>query len=253
MDQITLDRFKQRLLAEKEEVQKIQQHMDEEALEVSLQDSISELSMYDNHPGDVASEVFERSKDTALRQSENIHLQKIDDALVKIDQGTYGSCSMCGQEIPLERLEAFPATTVCIDCKKKEESLPDRHIRPIEEDVIAPPFGGLTHDTDERDLGDSEDDIMFDGEDAFQVVGHWNEHAGESGAGSYWGGLDFDEDRGYVEDVDHIVYERGMDGVAYGSVLDNDIADNVLQQEDLPVEEPEELEKLEAEIRGTED
>ena len=85
---------------------------------------------------------------------------------------------------------------------------------------------------------------MFDGEDASQTVSQWNEHAGESGAGSYSGGLDFDEDRGYVEDVDHIVYERGLDGVAYGSVLDNEIADNVLRQEDLPLEEPEDVEKL---------
>ena len=245
MDRVTMEGFKRRLLAEKEEVQKIRQHMDEEALEISMQDSISELSMYDNHPGDVASEVFERSKDTALRQSESIHLEKIDDALAKINQGTYGSCSMCGQEISLDRLEAFPATTVCIECKKKEESLPDRHIRPIEEDVIAPPFGGLTHDTDEKDLGDSEDEIMFDGEDASQTVSHWNEHAGESGAGSYLGGLDFDEDRGYVEDVDHIVYERGADGVVYGSVLDNEIADNILRQEDLPLDEPEEERELE--------
>ncbi|MHB8170880.1 MAG: TraR/DksA C4-type zinc finger protein [Thermincolia bacterium] len=244
MDKVTLKGFKERLLAEKEEVQKVQQHMDDAALEVSMQDSISELSMYDNHPGDVASEVFERSKDTALRQSANIHLQKIGDALAKIDQGSYGTCSTCGREIPQARIEAFPATTLCIDCKKAEESLPDRHIRPIEEDVIAPPFGGLTHDTDERDLGDSEDDIMFDGEDASQTVSQWNEHAGESGAGSYSGGLDFDEDRGYVEDVDHIVYERGLDGVAYGSVLDNEIADNVLRQEDLPLEEPEDVEKL---------
>jgi len=253
MDLATLTMFRHRLLAEKREIQERQEHMETEALDVSMQDSISELSMYDNHPGDVASEIFERSKDIALRQSANIHLQKIDEALAKISQGTYGTCSMCGREIPLERLEAFPATTVCIACKTKEEALPDRHIRPIEEDVIAPPFGGLTHDTDERVLGDSEDDIMFDGEDAFQAVANWNEHAQWAGAGSYWGGLDFDEDRGYVEDVDHIVYERGMDGVAYGSVLDNEIADNALRQEDLPVEEPEELEKLEAELRGTED
>ena len=48
-------------------------------------------------------------------------LGAIDAALTRIDDGTYGTCSACGQPVGEERLEALPWTTQCIDCKRKEE------------------------------------------------------------------------------------------------------------------------------------
>ncbi len=48
-------------------------------------------------------------------------LHKIDYALSKIENGTYGICEMCGALIPFERLIARPVTTLCIVCKEKEE------------------------------------------------------------------------------------------------------------------------------------
>ncbi len=48
-------------------------------------------------------------------------LKKIDYALSKIEQGTFGVCEMCGEEIPYERLRARPVTTMCIKCKEYEE------------------------------------------------------------------------------------------------------------------------------------
>ncbi len=48
-------------------------------------------------------------------------LRKIDYALMKIENGTYGICEACGALIPFERLKARPVTTMCINCKELEE------------------------------------------------------------------------------------------------------------------------------------
>lgn len=215
------NKFRQRLLQEKQELQHILTNMEEGALDIPLQDSISELSMYDNHPADLGSETFERSKDVALHQQTEILISKIDDALSAIENGTYGICDTCGAEIPLERLEAMPSTTMCIKCKETEEALPDRHPRPIEEDVIAPPFGGFMHDDSEFELGDAEDEIMFDGEDTWQSVAKWGTSETPQDI-SVHGITDFDhmyvdadENIGTVERVEQIPYEKNVDGMIY--------------------------------------
>ena len=48
-------------------------------------------------------------------------LDKIQKALVKIDDGTFGTCEECGEEISIKRLEARPETTLCIRCKEDQE------------------------------------------------------------------------------------------------------------------------------------
>ncbi len=237
MDRQKQDELKQRLEQEQQSLWERIEHMEHNALDIPLQESVSELSSYDNHPGDLGSEVFERSKDFALREGMELQMAQIEDALHRMQSGTYGRCEECGREIPLERMEALPTASKCIECKSKED-LPDRHLRPIEEDVIVPPFGGLSHDNAADEPGDSEDEMMFDGEDAWQLLAHFNEHAEHSDAGAYYGGLDYDEDVGYVEDVDHIPYERGADRMIYGRVLDNEEVDNWLTQDEVPLKVP---------------
>ncbi len=182
--------------------------IEEGGLEMALEDSISELSSYDQHPGDIGSEVFERSKDMALREADYINLEAIDDALLRMKNGKYGFCDTCGQEIPLERLEVIPFTTICKECKEIRESNPRNSIRPVEEDVLAPPFA--------RTYNDRTGDVGFDGEDSWQSVAHWQEDTPESEAGSYYGPQDMEtEQNGPVEEVDDIPYEVGDDGIIY--------------------------------------
>lgn len=221
MDKELQNKFRQKLLKERKELDRTLTNMEDGALEIPLQDSISELSMYDNHPADLGSETFERSKDLALRQQTEILIAKIDDALAAIDKGTYGICDTCGAEISLDRLEAMPSTTMCKKCKEAEEELPDRHPRPIEEDVIAPPFGGFMHDDSEFELGDAEDEIMFDGEDAWQAVAKWGtsetpQDIGVHGITDYdHMYADADENIGSVARVEQIPYEKNVDGMIY--------------------------------------
>ncbi len=48
-------------------------------------------------------------------------LGEVDAALLRIDAGTYGTCTSCGDEIPAARLEAYPWASVCIDCARTLE------------------------------------------------------------------------------------------------------------------------------------
>ncbi len=61
-----------------------------------------------------------------LRERERVLLQKIDEALERIQDGTYGECTACGEEIRLKRLQARPVATLCIDCKSQQEKLEGR-------------------------------------------------------------------------------------------------------------------------------
>lgn len=179
----------------------------ETGLESSMRDSIGELSLYDNHPGDVASELFERSKDLSLVDNARIELEKINDALDKIKQGSYGYCDECGYEIDIERLEVLPETTKCVKCREKVVETGDNNIRPIEEKII-PAFLRKKQE--------------MDSEDTWQDLARWNEHAYGAGAGSYYGGTDLNEDRGIVQMVEGIPYFKGKDGVFYEDVYGHD-------------------------------
>ena len=58
-----------------------------------------------------------------LRERERGLLAKIEGALAKIDEGVYGQCQNCGEEIGRKRLEARPVAELCIDCKGEQEKI----------------------------------------------------------------------------------------------------------------------------------
>jgi DnaK suppressor protein len=71
--------------------------------------------------GDQASAEIDRNFMLRLRGRERKLLKKIDSALERIKDGTFGICEKCGQEIDIRRLEARPVTTMCIECKTQQE------------------------------------------------------------------------------------------------------------------------------------
>ena len=83
----------------------------------SLTEETGELSgsTSDNHLADAASETYERELDEGLEEDAQAQLREVDDALARIEDGTYGTCTACGKKIPAERLEAIPWTKLCID------------------------------------------------------------------------------------------------------------------------------------------
>lgn len=82
----------------------------------------SDTQHYGNHPGDVSDETFELTKNMALTEHLRRQLEMTEEALRRYDEGSYGVCANCGEEIPLERLEALPHATLCIRCKQELET-----------------------------------------------------------------------------------------------------------------------------------
>ena len=70
---------------------------------------------------DLASSEYIQSFTFRLRGREKTFLDKIDLALKKIEDGSFGGCDSCGEEISVKRLEARPETTLCIRCKEDQE------------------------------------------------------------------------------------------------------------------------------------
>jgi RNA polymerase-binding protein DksA len=87
----------------------------------SISDETGEDAVYDNHLADTATETYDRELDYTLEENSERLLAEIDAALVRIENGTYGTCTNCGKQIPEERLEALPWTTLCIDCQRDRE------------------------------------------------------------------------------------------------------------------------------------
>jgi DnaK suppressor protein len=73
-------------------------------------------------PTDRASMESDRNFELRIRDRERRLIGKIKEALERLEQGTFGICEECGEDISTERLEARPVTTLCIDCKKKQET-----------------------------------------------------------------------------------------------------------------------------------
>jgi DnaK suppressor protein len=122
MTSIDTDRFREALVAERERVASALQHLQQEN-PGSLEDATGELasSSVDNHPGDMATETFDRQMDVTLEDNAEAVLSSIDAALRRIDEGAYGTCTRCGKPIAEERLEALPYADLCIDCKREVE------------------------------------------------------------------------------------------------------------------------------------
>jgi DnaK suppressor protein len=70
---------------------------------------------------DFSSAILEQGMKMRLRNREALFLKKIDEALLKIQNGSFGVCESCENEIELSRLEVRPTATLCISCKESEE------------------------------------------------------------------------------------------------------------------------------------
>jgi RNA polymerase-binding protein DksA len=112
--------FRERLAAEKERLIQDKARLREHE---NMRSELGELANFDmNHPADMGSELFEREKKLALGENLDGILSQIEDALAKLDAGTYGACDHCGGRIADARLEALPYATLCIACQSRLET-----------------------------------------------------------------------------------------------------------------------------------
>lgn len=131
----------------------------ESGFDVEMTTSVGELSSIDNHTSDLGNETMERQKDLGLIAQAQRTLGLCDEALLRIEQGTYGLCDVCGQQIPTERLEALPYALKCVACQAADdEDL--AYYRPAEEAVLRPPFAARP----------AYGDYSIDRDDAWEIV-----------------------------------------------------------------------------------
>jgi RNA polymerase-binding protein DksA len=93
----------------------------DEALKRNRQDASGDLSTMPIHMADIGSDTFEQDFTLTLMESEEKTLQQIETALVRIGDGTYGTCETCGEAIPKARLQAIPYALRCVTCASKDE------------------------------------------------------------------------------------------------------------------------------------
>ena len=116
-----LKEFRQRLLQERAKVAGEIRSIVEETKK-SPREASGDLSGYTIHMADMAADTYERELSMNLVSSEQEVLYQIDDALKRIDEGTYGICQQCNKPITLTRLKAVPYASMCIACQRQQES-----------------------------------------------------------------------------------------------------------------------------------
>ena len=122
MDKKTREKYRKILLEEKEKILKQINNLSEGTLNASQRDSSGDLSGYSMHMADVGTDNFQRELALGLVSNEQQVLYGIDEALKRIEEGSYGKCGECGGRIKDSRLKALPFATMCISCKEKEEA-----------------------------------------------------------------------------------------------------------------------------------
>jgi RNA polymerase-binding protein DksA len=109
-----IDELKTQLLDEREELQAQLDAIEEDSF-ASTQSELSGDVGLDDESADAGTATFEREKDLSIENNVRDLLQKIDRALKRIDDGTYGICDRCGRPIAKARIKALPYADLCID------------------------------------------------------------------------------------------------------------------------------------------
>ena len=131
-----VNKYKEKLLKEKEKLTGLISEMRDNTVFGNITNHTSErytsgeLSSYDNHPADIGTEVYMQDMQNSLTNHEEGKLNNIEDALYKIENGTYGICDICHQQIDKDRLDILPETNLCSNCAKNQ---PDLHLTSREE------------------------------------------------------------------------------------------------------------------------
>ena len=88
---------------------------------ISPRDASGDLSAYTIHMADMAADTYDRELSMNLVSSEQEMLYQIDDALKRLEDGSFGLCQQCNQPIAMSRLRAVPYASMCITCQRAKE------------------------------------------------------------------------------------------------------------------------------------
>lgn len=113
--------FRKLIMRKRVELMKELGYLKETSLETTMDEYSGDNSTYSFHMADQGTDAQEREKAFMLASREGKFLAYLDRALERIEDGTYGLCSECGNPISKKRLEAVPHARMCVDCKTKLE------------------------------------------------------------------------------------------------------------------------------------
>ena len=123
--------YRKKLEKERDKISKTIKEMEDNTLfgdttkHTSEKYSTGELSSYDNHIGDIGTDVYMQDMDNSLIDHQKYVLNGINKALNKVNDGNYGICSNCHKKIEQDRLDLIPETTLCATCAKEIDTSPD--------------------------------------------------------------------------------------------------------------------------------
>jgi RNA polymerase-binding transcription factor len=115
-----LQELKVRLLQERTDLQAQYDEIEETTFSAAQSDLSGEVG-FDEEYADAGTATFERERDLSLVNNLRDLMERIDKALARIDEGTYGLCDRCGRPIEKARLKALPYANLCLQDKQAEE------------------------------------------------------------------------------------------------------------------------------------
>lgn len=119
MDQKDRDHFKRILVEKRNEIRNDLGVLESHAMNSTSAESSGD-QIYSDHMSDLGSASMEREKAFMFASRDGAYLEQLEQAIKRIDDGTYGICRVCETEIPKARLEAVPTTKICVSCKEAE-------------------------------------------------------------------------------------------------------------------------------------
>jgi DnaK suppressor protein len=121
MNKKDLEYFKDLILKKKNDLLAELGYLESSSMSATSKDQSGDLSSYSFHMADQGTDTMEREMAFTFASREGRYLHHLNEALERIENGTYGKCRTCGGEISKPRLEAVPHATQCIKCKNSEE------------------------------------------------------------------------------------------------------------------------------------
>jgi RNA polymerase-binding transcription factor DksA len=122
MTKADLERFRASLLALHQRLRGDVTRLTGEALRSGGGEASGSLSNAPLHPADLGTDNYEQEMTASLLENQERALDEINEALARLDKGTYGRCEECGGTIPRARLQALPYARHCVACARKLQS-----------------------------------------------------------------------------------------------------------------------------------
>jgi len=119
MNQADLDKFRKILIEKRDAIMEDLGELRESDVSSTLKDASGENSAYSFHMADVGTDNMEREKAFFFATREGKYLKQVEQALERIEDGSFGICVDCQNLIPGARLDAVPTATRCVPCKEK--------------------------------------------------------------------------------------------------------------------------------------